>query len=166
MEPIQFPQVTVDLQKPAGWTDDQCLPLPVYSDGEKCMSLWAMTWHERISALFFGRVWLYIWSGRTQPPVTLWATRDAFIQPAQEPAEYKPAPITPEDKQRFKLVLLGFFVYMSASFILGLVALYVTPIFEISKYITSMGGYGLCMVGGCYWGFTIESVIKKSQAGQ
>jgi hypothetical protein len=37
-----------------------------------------MTWRERISALLFGKVWLYVHSGLTQPPVALQSMRDIF----------------------------------------------------------------------------------------
>jgi len=51
-------------------------PLPVWTDGEQCVSCWRMTWRERLSALLFGRVWLAILSGGTQPPVWIGASRD------------------------------------------------------------------------------------------
>ena len=69
MEPIKFKQSNKELLKPEGWTDEQCESLPVYSDGEQCVSLWKMTWRERLSALFYGKVWLFVYGGKTQPPV-------------------------------------------------------------------------------------------------
>lgn len=78
MEPDKFPQANKDLLKPEGWTDDQCGTLPVFTDGKECISLWKMTWRERFSALFFGKVWLFVHSGETQPPVGLMATREIF----------------------------------------------------------------------------------------
>lgn len=78
MEPMRFEQANKDLLKPEGWTDEECGSLPVYSDGRQCISLWKMTWCERLSALFFGKVWLYVISGQTQPPVGLMATREIF----------------------------------------------------------------------------------------
>jgi hypothetical protein len=44
-------------------------PLPRWTDGEQCVSCWRMTWRERINALLFGRVWIAVLSGSTQPPV-------------------------------------------------------------------------------------------------
>lgn len=71
MKPIRFPQQTVELQKPAGMTDEECGPLPVFRDGEHCISCWRPSWRERV-ALAFGRpVWLWVWMGNTQPPVSL-----------------------------------------------------------------------------------------------
>ena len=78
MEPQKFPQANKDLLKPEGWTDEECETLPVYTDGQQCISLWKLTWAERFSALFFGKVWLYVHSGHTQPPVALSATQQIF----------------------------------------------------------------------------------------
>ena len=78
MEPIKFEQANKDLLKPEGMTDEECGSLPVWSDGKECISLWQMTWRERLSALFFGRVWLSVHSGFTQPPVWLMATKEIF----------------------------------------------------------------------------------------
>lgn len=78
MEPLKFEQQVVILTKPNNMTDEECGPLPVYSDGQQCISLWRMSWRERLSSLFFGRVWLQIYSGKTQPPVALLATRKFF----------------------------------------------------------------------------------------
>jgi hypothetical protein len=78
MEPNTFPQANKDLLKPEGMTDEECGSLPVHSDGEVCISLWQMTWRERFSALFFGKVWLWVYSGQTQPPVGLLASREIF----------------------------------------------------------------------------------------
>jgi len=50
-------------------------PLPIWTDGEQCLSCWQMSWRERLSALLFGRVWLALLSGETQPPAWLGAQR-------------------------------------------------------------------------------------------
>ena len=78
MEPMAFPEANKNLLKPKGMTDEQCGPLPVLSDGKICLSLWRASWRERLSILFFGRVWLYIHSGHTQPPVSLSGIRSVF----------------------------------------------------------------------------------------
>lgn len=51
-------------------------PLPVWTDGEQCVSCWKMSWRERLSALIFGRVWMAVLSGYTQPPVWIGVQRD------------------------------------------------------------------------------------------
>jgi len=78
MEPLEFEQQSIILTKPNNMTDEECGPLPIYSDGRICVSLWQMSWRERVSSLFFGRVWLLIYSGQTQPPVVLQVTRELF----------------------------------------------------------------------------------------
>lgn len=77
MTPIKHQFVNKTLLAPAGQEDD-VLPLPVYTDNEQCISCWQMSWRERLSALFFGRVWLSVLGGSTQPPVWLWVTRKAL----------------------------------------------------------------------------------------
>jgi hypothetical protein len=78
LTPVDFPEKTVDLQKPPSMTGEECQPLPVFRDGERCISAWRPTWRERFSILFFGRVWLHVWFGNTQPPVLLEGKRSAF----------------------------------------------------------------------------------------
>jgi hypothetical protein len=84
MLPIKHAFANMTLSAPAG-QEEEIEPLPVYMDGEQCISCWQMSWRERLSALFFGRVWLSVLGGRTQPPVWLWVTREALRE--QEPQE-------------------------------------------------------------------------------
>lgn len=51
-------------------------PLSVWTDGEQCVSCWKMSLRERLSALLFGRVWLALLSGETQPPASVVAGRE------------------------------------------------------------------------------------------
>lgn len=53
-------------------------PLHAWTDGEQCVSLWRPTWRERLSVLLFGRVWLALLSGATQPPACVVARREYF----------------------------------------------------------------------------------------
>lgn len=78
MEPIKFEQVNKTLTAPPGMTEAECGSLPVWTDDQQCISCWQMTWRERLSALFFGRIWLSVHSGQTQPPVWLMATKQIF----------------------------------------------------------------------------------------
>ena len=57
-------------------------PLPVWTDGEQCVSCWRMSLRERFAALLFGRVWLAVLSGSTQPPVYVEAKRTYLKQDA------------------------------------------------------------------------------------
>lgn len=78
MKPISFENSTQVLIRPAGMSEQKCGPLPVYSDGQQCISCWRPSLRERVSMLLFGRVWLYVLSGKTQPPVSLKAKRNVF----------------------------------------------------------------------------------------
>jgi hypothetical protein len=80
MEPMAFKEANKILMKPHGMTDEQCSSLPIYNDGIQCISCWKMTWRERISALLFGRIWLWVVSGVTQPPVALEARKNIFTK--------------------------------------------------------------------------------------
>ena len=80
MKPISFDEHNAILQKPVNMTDDECLPLPVYRDGKQCISCWKMSVKERLSALILGKVWIWILSGNTQPPIALEATKTIFVE--------------------------------------------------------------------------------------
>lgn len=62
-------------------------PLPVWTDGEQCVSLWRPTWRERLSCLVFGKVWLALLSGQTQPPALVVACREYLTDEPDEPKE-------------------------------------------------------------------------------
>lgn len=89
MDPIHFPQATKKLGPPKGMTREECGDLPVFTDGQQCISLWKMTWRERFSALFFGKIWLSVYSGQTQPPVWLMATKEIFGEVKEQSHEEK-----------------------------------------------------------------------------
>lgn len=80
MEPISFPEANRKLTTPQGMTAEECGDLPVYSDGQVCASCWKPTWRERLSILVHGRVWLWVWSGKTQPPVAVEGKKTPFVQ--------------------------------------------------------------------------------------
>lgn len=81
MTPINFREANKLLNKPTGMTDEECSLLPVFSDGEQCISCWKMTRKQRISALLHGKVWLSVLSGGTQPPVWLDCAKTVFREP-------------------------------------------------------------------------------------
>ena len=84
MVPGDFPERTAVLGRPVSMSQEECSPLAVYQDvaGGYTVSHWRMTWRERVSALLFGRVWVWIhMGGHTQPPIALEAKRSIFIRP-------------------------------------------------------------------------------------
>ena len=84
MEPIKFEQVNKTLSS-ASYAKEYSSevegidPLPIYTNSEQCVSCWQMSWRERFSALFFGKVWLQVLSGESQPPVCIRAQRTFFL---------------------------------------------------------------------------------------
>ena len=54
MQPIEFPERTIV------WAEDQppYLPLPAYTDERETISCWRLTWRERLTVLWRGRLWL------------------------------------------------------------------------------------------------------------
>lgn len=79
MKPITFKYSNRILQ-PSGQEYSEnvtgVVPLSVWTDGEQCVSCWKMSLRERFSALLFGRVWLALLSGQTQPPALVQASRE------------------------------------------------------------------------------------------
>ena len=66
-----------------GWPADEkreeVLDLPAYRADHQTISCWRMTWRERLTVLFTGRVWLHVVGH--QPPVYV-GGRDPFSAPA------------------------------------------------------------------------------------
>ena len=80
MQPIDFKEKTTTLGKPNFMTDEQCGSLSVRCDGETCLSCWRPSFSERLSILFFGKVWLWVFSGASQPPVALEGKRKLNLE--------------------------------------------------------------------------------------
>lgn len=78
MKAIKFKQANRNLLKPNSMTDEECKRLWVFTDNRECISCWKLSFKQRLSALFFGTVWLSVLSGGTQPPVWLDCTRTVF----------------------------------------------------------------------------------------
>lgn len=54
MKPITFPQSNVVYAK----DQPEYLPLPAYRDEAQTISLWRLSWRERLTVLVRGRLWL------------------------------------------------------------------------------------------------------------
>lgn len=80
MKPGTFPEKTKTLQPPPGMKD--CDPLDVWSDGEHCVSLWRPTLMERLKFLWYGKLWVFVHSGHTQPAIALSVEKSVFVTPA------------------------------------------------------------------------------------
>ena len=77
MEPKDFKESTSVLTAPGSMPN--CGDLPVYKDGNQCVSCWHVSMKERFAILFTGNVWMGV-KGVTQPPVWL-SGRCPFIRP-------------------------------------------------------------------------------------
>lgn len=78
MTPAKFKEFNRTLRKPDSMTDEECSSLEVFTDESICISCWQMNLLERLRALLFGKIWLGVLSGGTQPPVWLICHRSAF----------------------------------------------------------------------------------------
>ena len=83
MKPVEFKHKTKTLTKPKGMTDDQCGDLHVFQKDNTSISCWSASWKERLKILLFGKIWLGVVAGASQPPVYLVTERpftddDAF----------------------------------------------------------------------------------------
>lgn len=72
MKPIRFK----NYNKEIGVTD----VLPIFTDDEQCVSCWKMTLKERIKALVFGKIWVSIKSGNTQPPIWVECSNNEILE--------------------------------------------------------------------------------------
>lgn len=82
MTPIKFSEANRQLLKPTEMSDEDCKPLWVYTDGQQCISCWRPSFWQRLQILAFGRVWLCVLTGQTQPPVWLDGRRSVFQKEA------------------------------------------------------------------------------------
>lgn len=90
MKPTAFPQSNLRLLPPAGVSREDCVDLDVYADGTYCISRWEPSDAERVAIAAGEPVWLWVHSGRTQPPVALttedpWAAGGGIIDPGERP---------------------------------------------------------------------------------
>lgn len=79
MKPVAFRYANKTLQPGGGEYSENVTgvdPLPIWTDGEQCVSCWRMSLRERLAALIFGRVWVSLLSGSTQPALCVAVVRE------------------------------------------------------------------------------------------
>ena len=83
MKPKYFKESTGYLKKPSSMTDEECGSLHIFQDENSgtCISLWTVSFWERLKFLFHGHIWLGVLSGNTQPPVWLNCKKTVFTNP-------------------------------------------------------------------------------------
>lgn len=81
LTPVYFPEANRGLNPPKEANGRYHIKsLPVYTDGEVCVSRWRLTLRQRLKVLFTGHIWLEIISGHTQPPVSLDCSKTVFVK--------------------------------------------------------------------------------------
>ena len=80
MEPTEFKEQTKILRRPIGMADKECANLPVFSDGKYCISCWKVGLWERLKILVLGKIWVWVHSSETQPPIALKSYKSAFLK--------------------------------------------------------------------------------------
>lgn len=81
MKPQKFKEATIELKKPQSMTDEECSSLWIHqSERGECISLWTVSFWQRLKFLFHGKLWLGVLSGKTQPPVWLDMTNTVFFR--------------------------------------------------------------------------------------
>lgn len=68
VEAVPFPEVNMSLVPGASGAR---YDLPVFTDGKECISCFQMDEEEIAEVVRTGRIWLRVFSGRTQPPVAV-----------------------------------------------------------------------------------------------
>jgi len=91
MRGTKFPQATRSLRPPAGMTEDECLPLYVFQDGQHVISRWQPDDVDRARIAARGPVWLWI-LGTSMQPASL-ATENPFGKEPAIPAGSMPADV-------------------------------------------------------------------------
>lgn len=81
MKAVYFKESTKKLNAPKGWDEEKdgtCGVLPVYNDGRQSISLWKFSLKEKWQILRYGKIWLGVLAGKSQPPVWLDTQKTVF----------------------------------------------------------------------------------------
>ena len=78
MKPFKFKEQNFTLTRPYNMTEGECSSLPAYRCMGRIISCWKMSLLDRIRAVLFGKIWVDVRSGESQPPMALLCCRTAF----------------------------------------------------------------------------------------
>lgn len=78
-EPTTFPEANKILARPASMTDEECVSLPVFTDGQTCISRWQPSADDLERLVRGAPIWVWVISGATQPPIAI--TTESPFQP-------------------------------------------------------------------------------------
>lgn len=68
MKPIAFPEANKTLTAPPG-LEETVVPLPVFTDGNQCISCWQPDEEERTLIAMGANIWMHVLAGESQPPI-------------------------------------------------------------------------------------------------
>lgn len=72
MKPVPFDEANVFLERPPSMTEEECGTLPVFRDKRGfCVSCWELSGDELMKILETKRIWLWVFSEGSQPPVSM-----------------------------------------------------------------------------------------------
>ena len=72
MKAVKFPEANKVLVHPKSMTEEECRDLHVLqTEDGRLISCWELDGDELMKILETKRIWLHVWSGDTQPPVSL-----------------------------------------------------------------------------------------------
>lgn len=88
MKPVKFEEMNKTLSKPDSMTEEECGSLHIWNDGIECISCWELSEAEIMEVVNTGRIWARVYSGKTQPPISIQA--DSPFRPASETPDLIP----------------------------------------------------------------------------
>ena len=74
-EPVPFRESNRTLTAPPGPEYSDVCELPIFCNGQVCISKWRLTEAEIAEIIRTKHVWIHVWSGETQPPIAVGAER-------------------------------------------------------------------------------------------
>mgnify|MGYP001095557830 CR=1 FL=1 len=80
MKPVKFKHHNQLLGPPPGMNENECMTLPVFTDGKQCLSCWELSDEEIKEIIETKRIWLAVMSGNSQPPVWLSTAENVLIE--------------------------------------------------------------------------------------
>ncbi len=79
MNSVTFKEQNGVLGKPPDMTDAECGSLPVFKDGQNCISCWEPTDAEIEDIIKTRRIYILLLSGPTQPPMAVSTRFDRLL---------------------------------------------------------------------------------------
>lgn len=99
MRPVEFPGANLTLLKPASMTDEECSPLPTHRKGDLSISCWELSEGEMLKLQRTKRIWLWVLSTPSQPPVSL-DVDSPFESGPDQPEKQERPPVDPPEPPR------------------------------------------------------------------